>query len=211
MAEARITDSLQNFDIDRYAPPLTHERPTPTILGKVTATNIVAAYLDALEAHPTCADTYCWSNDDYTPLATNALIKAGLSAFPGSEPTAKGHPNRWGRSEYLTLDVVLCPRDGWSSPLYIAEHENSRWKTKIQYDAWKLLSVDAQQRVLVAYWGADPLLQTFTDLRKAVAEVAKDNPKRDIVLIAADYKARPADGGELRAMHQSAIVGHWTT
>ena len=73
------------------------------------------------------------------------------------------------------------------------------------------LGVDAQRRVLVAYWGADKSLPTFEKLREAVAEVARDNPKGDILLIAADYKARPVDGKDLRAMHQSAIVGHWTT
>jgi hypothetical protein len=177
----------------------------------MTAADIVTAYLDALDADPAWAETYCRSNALYTPLATAALVKAGFTLFPGAEHTAKEHHDRWQRSEYLTLDVVLCDPETWGCPLYIAEHENSRWKSKIQYDAWKLLAVDAQRRVLVAYWGADKEISTFEKLRDAVAEVARDNPKRDILLIAADYKALPADGKELRAMHRSAIVGHWTT
>jgi hypothetical protein len=63
--------------------------------------------------------------------------------------------------------------------------------------------------VLVAYWGADKQLPDFEALRTAVAEVAADNPRRDIILIAADYNAMPATATELRAGHRSAIVGRW--
>ena len=177
----------------------------------MNAQEIVAAYLDALEASPSWAETYRRSNALYTPLATAALVKAGFAACPGTEHTAKGHRNRWDRSEYLTLDVVLCDSETWASPLFVAEHENSPWKSKIQYDAWKLLAVDAQRRVLVAYWGADKSLPTFEKLREAVMEVAKDNPKRDLVLIAADYRAMPSDAKELRELHEYAIVGTWTS
>ncbi len=178
----------------------------------MTAHDIVTSYLDALAAEPSWAETYRQSNADYTPLATAALVKAGAATFPGATPTAKGHQDRWGRSEYLTLDVVLFTPDpkSWASPLFIAEHENSRWKAKIQYCAWKLLNVDAQRRVLVAYWGADEALSTFEDLRVAVRDVAKDIPKKDIILIAADYRARPANAEALRALHKSDIIGHWT-
>lgn len=175
----------------------------------MTAHEIVTNYLDALQADSSWPETYRRSNSLYTPLATTALVKAGFAAFPVAEHTAKAHRDRWNRSEYLTLDVVLCDPETWASPLFIAEHENSPWKSKIQYDAWKLLAVDAQRRVLVAYWGADKSLPTFEALREAVSEVAKSNPKRDIILIAADYKAMPADATELRALHQSAVVGHW--
>jgi hypothetical protein len=177
----------------------------------MTAKTIVAAYLDALESDPTWAETYCRSNALYTPKATAALVKAGFAVFPGAEHTAKDHHDRWERSEYLTLDVVLCDPQTWKAPYFIAEHENSYWKSKIQYDAWKLLAVEAERRVLVAYWGADKALPTFAKLRDAVAEVAGDNPKRDIILIAADYRAMPTNNKELRDMHESAIVGSWST
>lgn len=177
----------------------------------MSADKIVTAYLDALETNPLWAETYRQGNGlFYTRLATAALVRAGFAAFPGAEHTAKEHRDRWGRSEYLTLDVVLCAPQTWAPPLFVAEHENSRWKSRIQYDAWKLLAVDAQRHVLVAYWGADKSLPTFDALRAAVDEVAKDNPKRDILLIAADYKAIPADAKELRTMHKSAIIGHRT-
>lgn len=180
-------------------------------MATMPAHEIVAAYLDALQADPAWAATFCQSNALYTPLATAALVRAGFAEFPEAEHTAKQHPNRWGRCEYLTLDVVLCDLESWASPLFIAEHENSPSKSRIQYNAWKLLSVDAKRRVLVAYWGADKELPDFEALRSAVAEVAEDNPRRDIVLIAADYNAMPASATELRAGHRSVIVGRWET
>lgn len=74
--------------------------------------------------------------------------------FPG-EVTAKGHSarNPWGRSEYLTLDVAITDPNSWTSPLFIAEHENNGSLARVQYDAWKLLSVESRRRILVAYFG----------------------------------------------------------
>jgi hypothetical protein len=47
----------------------------------MNAKEIVAAYLDALEANPSWAETYRQSNALYAPLATAALVKAGFAAF----------------------------------------------------------------------------------------------------------------------------------
>jgi hypothetical protein len=93
-------------------------------MASMPAHELVTTYLDALQADPAWAATYCQSNALYTPLATAALVKAGFTEFPQAEHTAKQHPDRSGRCEYLTLDVVLCDLNSWASPLFIAEHEN---------------------------------------------------------------------------------------
>jgi len=91
----------------------------------------------------------------WTPRATIALAHVGLKVFPAGEAVAKGRAseNEWGRSEYLCLDVTIADLKTWGPPVFVAEHENSPLRSRVQYHAWKLLSVDARRRVLVAYWG----------------------------------------------------------
>ena len=145
----------------------------------------------------------------WTPRATVALVKAGLAACPSGKPAARGHAhqNQWKRSEYLCLDVVIVDGD-WSAPGFIAEHENSPSRERIQYNAWKLLSVESRRRVLVAYWnGGKNGCATFEDLVKAVTEVTEAQPGKDILLIGGDYQAQPDSLAALRRAYRDSIVG----
>lgn len=144
----------------------------------------------------------------WTLRATTALVHVGLKVFPG-EVTAKGHSSRnpWGRSEYLTLDVAITDPNSWTSPLFIAEHENSPSLARVQYDAWKLLSVDSKRRVLVAYFGRGTEFRDFAALNKAVREVCEGQPGKDILLIGGQADASPADAIAFGKVHETAIVG----
>ena len=145
----------------------------------------------------------------WTSRATTALVHVGRFAFPNAEICARGHAttNPWGRSEYLTLDVTLNDRDSWAPPLFIAEHENWGTKPRIQYDAWKLLSVYAKRRVLVAYWGKGTDFKTFNDLVAAVKEVCGGQANKDILLIGGQANARPQTAEQFRNAHETSIVG----
>ena len=144
----------------------------------------------------------------WTPRATSALVHVGLKTFPTSEVTAKSHRlNPWDRSEYLTLDVAITDPKSWASPLFIAEHENSPSKERIQYDAWKLLAVEARRRILVAYWGRGTDFKTFEALNKAVLEVCGSQPGKDILLIGGQADALPTDAVMFSNIHETAIVG----
>jgi hypothetical protein len=147
----------------------------------------------------------------WTPRATTALVHVGLKAFPAGEPAAKGYAgqNQWNRSEYLCLDVAVVDPQTWGAPLFVAEHENSRFKAQVQYCAWKLLSVEAQRRVLVAYWGEGTEFKHFDALREAVKEVCAGQPSKDILLIGGNYAAKPTTIDEFRdtKVHDTAIVG----
>lgn len=143
----------------------------------------------------------------WTLRATTALVHVGLKTFPG-EVTARNHrDNPWNRSEYLTLDVAITDPNSWSSPLFIAEHENSPAKSRVQYDAWKLLSVESKRRILVAYFGKGTEFKTFADLEKSVKEVCEGQPGKDILLIGGQADALPTDAKAFREAHQTAIVG----
>ena len=144
----------------------------------------------------------------WTPWATRALVEVGRGAFPGAEAAAKWHSghNQFNRSEYLNLDVTIFDAKTWGSPVFIAEHENHPSKEQIQYDAWKLLSVEAECRMLVGYWGPGTDFATFEILRLAIAEVCLDHPHKQILLIAGRNDARPSTSVEFRRAHDIAIV-----
>ena len=144
----------------------------------------------------------------WTSRATTALVHVGLKAFPASEVTAKGHRlNPWDRSEYLTLDVAITDPKSWAPPLFIAEHENSPRKDRVQHNAWKILSVEAHCRILVAYWGRGTELEDFKALTNAVREVCEGHPGKDILLIGGQAEAAPTTPKTFREVHQTAIVG----
>lgn len=144
----------------------------------------------------------------WTLRATTALVHVGMKAFPG-EVTAKGHSklNPWNRSEYMTLDVAITDPNTWASPLFIAEHENSPSKERVQYDAWKLVSVEAQRRILVAYFGRGTEFKNFEALNKAVREVCEGQPGKDILLIGGQADAVPTSVTAFREIHETMIVG----
>lgn len=77
----------------------------------------------------------------------------------------------------------------------------------MQYDAWKLLSVDSKRRVLVAYFGRGTEFKDFAALSKAVREVCEDQRGKDILLIGGQADAVPTDAVSLRKVHETAIVG----
>jgi hypothetical protein len=145
----------------------------------------------------------------WTPRATLALVRVGLAVFPGGEVTAKGQSeaNPWRRSEYCNLDVCIVDPNSWSAPVFTAEHENSPKRERLQYDAWKLLTVEARRRVLVGYWGKGTEFKNFAALREAVEEVCADHPRKDILLVGGDFNARPGSINEFRKAHETAVVG----
>ncbi len=165
-------------------------------------------FANIAEQGPTALADYT-QNLLWTPRATLALVRVGLKVFPAGEAVAKGlaSENEWGRSEYLCLDVTITDPKTWGPPVFIAETENSPLKSRVQYDAWKLTSVDARRRVLVAYWGKGTEFKTFEQLRAAVHEVCAGQPGKDILLIGGDYNARPTTIGEFRRAHETSIVG----
>lgn len=173
------------------------------------AKEIFEAYFRFIaEQGPTVFADYL-QNALWTPRATTALAHVGLKAFPAGEAAARGHAgrNQWGRCEYMGLDVAICDPKTWGAPLFIAEHENSVFKPQVQYCAWKLLSVEAKRRVLVAYWGDGTEFKTFDALTDAVKEVCGGQPGKDILLIGGKYGARPTSIDEFRAAHPTHIVG----
>jgi len=172
------------------------------------AKEIFEAYLNSLcqGGEQACADYHY--PKAWTHRATLALIAAGRVALSTAEAAAKGHPDRYGQSEYLTLDVLLYnPETDLKPPLFIAEHENSPDPKRVQYAAWKLLIVESRWRMLVAYFGEDCGIKSFDNLEELVREVCKHNPGKDILLIGADYNVEPKTVKELRLIHKTAIIG----
>lgn len=108
--------------------------------------------------------------------------------------SAKGIPaDKYHRHEYLTLDVMGYNDVGWKAPLVIVEHENSPHEYKIQYCAWKLLCVEADLRVLVAYVDSTGryswCFPSRDALLKALEQVKVDHPQRRIALVAGEWCA----------------------
>ncbi len=108
----------------------------------------VDSFIAALDEDPVA--TRAWNQDfsgkGWTTRATAALVKVIKAQH--TICAAIGHHDDWGQSEYLGLDVIGYDSP-WGPPRTVVEHENSGWKP--QYSVWKLLSVDAAHRVLVAY------------------------------------------------------------
>lgn len=171
----------------------------------MTPQEIFAAYFNALE-QPGSLNAYP-QRALWTPVATTALVRVGLQAFPQGNKGAKNHCDPYGRSEYLTLDVSITDPVTWGPPLFISEHEQFCGRAKVQYCAWKLLSVDAKQRVLVTYFGKGTDFATVGELEQAVREVCQDHPGKELLLIAADYDAHPASHRELVAIHHTRVIG----
>jgi len=92
-----------------------------------------------------------WTNPAWTFEMTRALASAANDLLPDKRIAAKGVGDSYGRHEYLTLDVTTYDDTSWKWPAIIVEHENSPSAEKLRYCAWKLLSVRADMRVLVAY------------------------------------------------------------
>jgi hypothetical protein len=143
----------------------------------------------------------------WTHTVTTALTYVGLLAFPEGSKVPKSRGDTYGRSDYIALDVMITDPNTWGPPLFVAEHEDAELPWKVEYCAWKLLAVDAQLRVLVAYFGKGTEFETFDDLRKTVEAVTNDNAGKGIIVIGGNYMATPSTLDELRKVHKSAIVG----
>ena len=173
----------------------------------ILAPDLINEYLDALVAD---GDAACkdWADPQaWVARSCRALVRAGRREFPVAEGATKGMKDRYDRSEYLGLDVTLYAPTSWTPPLFVAEHEYWRDAAKVQYDAWKLLAVEAQRRMLVAYFEKGTSIPSFKKLEELVKEVCKENPGKDILLVGADAAADPKGAKELRGIHESAIVG----
>jgi hypothetical protein len=144
----------------------------------------------------------------WTLTATAALVTMGQRAFPQSESAAKNHRDRFGRSEYLDLDVCVGRFDTWAAPLLVAEHENYVGRDKIQYCAWKLLATRATRRVLVAYYANRSDVPTAEAVVAATREVCDDNPGLDVLLFAGNWDATPQSVDDVRALFSLHIVGN---
>ncbi|MDI7268838.1 MAG: hypothetical protein QME96_12675, partial [Myxococcota bacterium] len=136
-----------------------------------------------------------------------ALVTAGRREFPAAEGATRPRKDSSGRSEYLTMDVMLFDDATWGPPLFVAEHEQSGDAWQVRYSAWKLLVVEARRRVLVTYFGEGTGIRNVDQLRDLVREVCRENKKKDIIVIAAPCNAKPKTAEELRSMHESVIVG----
>jgi hypothetical protein len=138
----------------------------------------------------------------WTRVATTSLVRVAYFAFPKAKAAAKGFPDQYDRQEYKGHDVTLWDAATWGPPLFVAEHDNSGQSARVQYDAWKLLTTESAERVLVAYYGDGTDMLTFEDLAGAVKRVASDNPGRRLLLIGAKYFGTDVDLASLRASHK---------
>lgn len=165
-------------------------------------------YFEALAAggEDACND-YQGMREVWTQRATLALASAGRLMLPTGQVASKPKHDRYDRAEYLNLDVTLNDDDSWGPPVFIAEHENYPMDARVQYAAWKLLAVEAQRRMLVAYYGERTGIPSFDRLKELVLEVCNDNKNKDILLIGGEYNTQPKTIEELRKIHETAIVG----
>ena len=164
-----------------------------------------------------------WTRTDWTLIATEALVAAShtvLASFGAKDArvAAKGHPDEeWGRSEYLTLDVVGYDKGSYQSPLVAVEHENGQSRPHLEYCAWKLAAVRAWLRVLVLYVDpgrhyakACPASEEELGLHRVVAANPDIGP---MIVIAGDWAKSCQEQKGWRAVfrpflvHKSGTVG----
>jgi len=134
-----------------------------------------------------------WSRPAWTEVAVAAL--ATVVREMNLRVAAKGHPDEFGQSEYLGLDIVGY-RGDFSAPRVVVEHENTGWK--VPYCAWKVACVDAKLRVVVAYW--DPRARTarprsFEALQQEVRLPMHSQPGKRLLLIGGGYGPQARQGG----------------
>lgn len=104
------------------------------------------------------------------------------------EACCKGKPDIDKRSEYLGLDVCGYEKDAWGPLIVAIEIEN--YYSRIQYSAWKLLSVIADIRLLLCYYNSksinDTICHSKDDVNQAIMEVAASHPTRRLHVLCAD-------------------------
>lgn len=172
---------------------------------------MITAFKKHLETAPEVHGAYVGRLAPWTQLATKALVAAARAEFPDCKIAAKGVADEYGRSEYFTADVTAYVHESWAPPLFVAEHENTSWRGRLQSQAWKLLSIEARRRVLVGYWqpGRKDRVHSFDDMASAIEEVARQIPRRDILILAAPFHEKPADAAAVPRLFESRIIGHW--
>lgn len=135
----------------------------------------------------------CGSWDDEWKAWTDRATRAIGRAFDGNGLAMvvhKGRPHE-GRSEYLGLDV-MGSRAEWGKPTMIAELENRTHPDWPAYALWKLLSVDAEARFLLAFFNGNARTRPASaeELAKLLADqVAQHFPGRRAYLLLADSAA----------------------
>ncbi len=177
------------------------------------------AFIDALGQDPQAIETWNgpFDRDSWTKITTAALHAATLADLsyqfdsqpPEIQIAAKEHPDRYGRSEYLTLDVMGII-DNWSAPKVVVEHENACSPSKIRYCLWKLLVVQADLRVLVAYVDPDRVHETCKKSRKALRKELKDvliqHPDTRVLMITGKWQKDPAGPGGWKDVFDAGLV-----
>ncbi len=169
-----------------------------------------------LQACRDWSDRSAWSVHARRALyAARAVIICAHPILRGRDPNiyvpmhlAVGTVNEWGRSGgHFGLEATLTdPGNVWSAPLFIAYHENVPSPDRVQYAAWKLHSVKATQRMMVAYFGRSAPIDTFERLEGLVREVCSAHAGQDILLIGGDLEAKVSVAADLRSAHRTAIV-----
>lgn len=141
-----------------------------------------------------------WDTSRWTATMTAALVAAVgqvAAGTPGFICVAKNHPDPYGRSEYLTIDVMGLA-DDWSRPLVAIEHENNPGGPKLRYCLWKLLIVGAPASILVCYIDSTGTFggcfTSVKDLRDQLREVLVAHPGRPAHMIVGDWSASATGG-----------------
>ena len=176
----------------------------------LTVRDIIDGFLDELCQHPEIASKYQNATDtQWTALATKALVHCGRKLYPEATFAAKGLPDKWGQSEYFTLDVCGYKGENFGVPLFAAEHENRSPNNAdfLTYAAWKLFCIDAERRVLVSYFEEGSAVPDFKTMCDLVREVAQEQRRKDLILIGAPWQAKPQSVDEVRSLFDSSIIG----
>jgi len=179
----------------------------------MTGDDLFEAFITRLSTNGDAAGIWWnkWNTKRWTSTLTAATADAVLSVVPGPnakrEVAAKGRRDRYRRSEYLSLDVIGYQND-WGPPLVAVELENTAWKPK--YCAWKLLSVDARLRVLIAYVdpaGNHPKYKAnAADLVADLREVTAAQPGKGLHLFCGEWGADPRGSEGWRAVFSHHVV-----
>ena len=149
-----------------------------------------------------------WDAQRWTGMMTAALVVAVNQAAAGDPNfmcAARNHPDRYGRSEYLTIDVMGLV-DDWSRPRIAIEHENNPGGPKLRYCLWKLLIVGAPTSILVCYIDSTGkygwCFKSPEELKVELKQVLDAHPGRSAHVIVGDWNATAAKGwGQVFTLH----------
>jgi hypothetical protein len=140
-----------------------------------------------------------WTSELWTPIITTILVEATRATLTNLAPdhllvSAKGSRNKYKRCEYWGVDVIGCDDSNWGPPLIAVQHENNREEEEIQYEAWTLLGIHAQLRVLVVYLidpheqGHKKCPRSLGALIASLERVVKDHPNKSLAVIVGEDK-----------------------